>query len=130
MQIYRNLNVINIDKESSVIETYNFYTTSKYLKVVKKRRIDYISLITDKMLPAIAEDNLADYCDVFCDRGFFTPEETDVILKRASEFGLKAKIHANELDYSGGIQIGVANNAVSVDHLEFTGDEEINVLKN
>jgi imidazolonepropionase len=82
------------------------------------------------MLPAIANENLADYCDVFCDRGFFSPEETDTILKKAAEYGLKAKIHANELDYSGGIQVGVSNNAVSVDHLEFTGDEEIEVLKN
>lgn len=96
----------------------------------KEKRHEYINLITDKMLPAIARDNLADYCDVFCDRGFFTPQETDVILKRASEFGLKAKIHANELDYSGGIQTGVANNAISVDHLEFTGDDEIEILKN
>ncbi|MGI8892507.1 MAG: imidazolonepropionase [Bacteroidia bacterium] len=95
----------------------------------KNSRQDYVKLITDKMLPAIAKDDLADYCDVFCDRGFFTPDETDIILKRALEFGLKPKIHANELDYSGGIQVGVANNAVSVDHLEFTGDEEIRVLK-
>jgi imidazolonepropionase len=96
----------------------------------KNNRQDYIKLITDKMLPAIAEESLADYCDVFCDRGFFTPQETDVILQKASAFGLKAKIHANELDFSGGIQVGVANHAVSVDHLEYTGDEEIEVLQN
>ena len=96
----------------------------------KSNRKEYINLITHKMLPVIADENLADYCDVFCDRGFFTPDETDVILKKASEYGLKAKIHANELDFSGGIQVGVTNNAVSVDHLEFTGEAEIEALKN
>lgn len=91
---------------------------------------DYVKLVIEEMLPAVAEENLADYCDVFCDRGFFTQEETDKILNTASKYGLKAKIHANELDYSGGIQVGVKNNAISVDHLECTGKEEIQALKN
>ncbi len=95
----------------------------------KSNRAEYIRLITDEMLPLIVEEKLADYIDVFCDKGFFTPEETDIILKAGIKAGLRAKIHANELDYSGGIQVGVANNALSVDHLEFTGDEEIAVLK-
>ena len=96
----------------------------------KNNRKEYIRLITDEMLPVIAEEKLADYCDVFCDRGFYTPEETDVILKAGNRYGLQPKIHANELDYSGGIQVGVKNNALSVDHLEFTGDEEIEALLN
>jgi len=66
---------------------------------------------------------LADYIDVFCDRGFFTVEETDRILLAGLKYGLRAKIHANELDYSGGVQVGVKYNALSVDHLEYTGDE-------
>jgi len=69
-----------------------------------------------------------DYVDVFCDRGFFTVKETDKILNTAAKFGIRPKIHANELDYSGGIQIGVKHNALSVDHLEYTGDEEIKAL--
>jgi imidazolonepropionase len=81
------------------------------------------------MLPQIADEGLADYCDVFCDKGFFTVEETDIILKTAFKYGMKAKIHANELDNSGGIQIGIKNNAISVDHLEMIGDNEINALK-
>lgn len=96
----------------------------------RENRKGYIDEITGKMLPQIAEEGLADYCDVFCDKGFFTVEETDTILAAALKLGMKPKIHANELDYSGGIQVGVKYGAVSVDHLEFTGDEEIEVLLN
>jgi imidazolonepropionase len=96
----------------------------------KERREDYIRLLTEKLLPKIAEENLADYCDVFCDRGFFTPEETDLILQAGWKNGLKPKIHANQLAISGGVQAGVRNHAISVDHLESIGDEEIECLKN
>ena len=96
----------------------------------KNNRGEYIRLITEEMLPYVAEHQLADYCDVFCDRGFFTVDETDTILKRASAFGLKAKIHANELAVSGGVQVGIANNAISVDHLEAISQEEIDLLTN
>lgn len=96
----------------------------------KNNHEGYLKLILDEMLPNIAAENLADYCDVFCDKGFFNPTETDVILNVAAKFGLKAKIHANELGYTGGVEVGVKNHALSVDHLEYTGDEEINCLKN
>jgi imidazolonepropionase len=82
------------------------------------------------MLPAVAAEGLADYVDVFCDKGFFTVEETARILEKAAKYNLQPKIHANELDYSGGIQVGVQYNALSVDHLEYTGPEEIEVLLN
>ncbi len=94
----------------------------------KTRRQDYISLIIQEMLPAVAAENLADYCDVFCDKGFFTVEETAQILQAAAALGLKAKIHANELGYTGGVQAGIAAGAISVDHLEYTGDAEIAAL--
>jgi imidazolonepropionase len=94
----------------------------------KEKRSEYIDLIIDKMLPKVIEEELADFVDVFCDKGFFTVNETDRILGAASGLGLRAKIHANELDYSGGIQVGVKHNALSVDHLEFTGQEEMEVL--
>jgi len=96
----------------------------------KENRQEYIDLIVKKMLPQVAEEGLAEYCDVFCDRGFFTPKETDEILEAGAKLGLIPKIHANELDFSGGIQVGVKNKALSVDHLEFTGDEEIQELMN
>ncbi|TNE58543.1 MAG: imidazolonepropionase [Bacteroidetes bacterium] len=95
----------------------------------KQRRQEYVDLVVQKMLPQVAAEGLADYCDVFCDRGFFTVEETERILQAGWMYGLKPKIHANELDYSGGVQVGVANHAISVDHLEYTGDAEIEALK-
>lgn len=95
----------------------------------KKRQGDYVDLVIREMIPMVAGEELADYIDVFCDRGFFTEEETDRILMAGVKHGLQPKIHANELDFSGGIQVGVKYNALSVDHLEFTGEEEIQVLK-
>lgn len=94
----------------------------------KENREGYMHLLIHEMLPAIGAEKLADYCDVFCDKGFFTPEETERILEAGYKHGLKPKLHANELDYSGGIQTGVKMKAVSVDHLEFTGDAELNSL--
>lgn len=96
--------------------------------IYKNNRDAYIRILIDEMLPVIHEEGLADYIDVFCDRGFFTMSETDKILNAGTNFGLKPKIHANELDYSGGIQIGVKHNAISVDHLEYTGPDEIEAL--
>ena len=92
------------------------------------RQGEYVDHIINEMIPIVAASNLADFIDVFCDRGFFTVEETERILMAGIKHGLKPKIHANELDYSGGIQVGVKYDALSVDHLEFTGDEEIEAL--
>jgi imidazolonepropionase len=94
----------------------------------KENREKYISILIDEMLPQVAQEQLADYCDVFCDKGFYTVDETDRILNAAAKYNLTPKIHANELDFSGGIQVGVKHKALSVDHLEFTGDEEIEAL--
>lgn len=94
----------------------------------KDNRSGYINIIIEDMIPLIEKENLAEFVDVFCDRGFFTPNETDQILKAGIKHNLIPKIHANELGYTGGIQIGVENKALSVDHLEFTGDEEIEIL--
>jgi imidazolonepropionase len=95
----------------------------------KGKQKDYVSLIINEMIPMVASEELADYIDVFCDRGFFTVEETEQMLMAGIKYGLRPKIHANELDYSGGIQVGVKYNALSVDHLEFTGEKEIACLK-
>ena len=94
------------------------------------RQGEYVDMLIREMLPAVAAEGLADYVDVFCDRGFFTVEETDRILSAAAHFGLRPKIHANELDNSGGVQIGVKHRAISVDHLERMGADEIEVLRN
>jgi len=94
----------------------------------KGRQKEYVDLIIHEMIPQVAAEKLADYIDVFCDKGFFTTEDTERLLKAGIKYGLQAKIHANELDYSGGIQVGVKYGALSVDHLEFVGDSEINAL--
>ena len=92
------------------------------------RQAEYVDLICREMIPAVAAEGLADFVDVFCDRGFFTPEETARMLECGAKYGMRPKIHANELAASGGIQVGVAHGALSVDHLEFTGEEEISAL--
>lgn len=93
------------------------------------RQDEYVRLVCDEMLPAVAAEGLADYVDVFCDKGFFTVEQTAMILGRAAEYGLRPKIHANELEISGGVQVGVEHGALSVDHLERTGEKEIEALR-
>jgi len=95
----------------------------------KADRDGYVRLIMEEMIPAVAEEKLADFIDVFCDRGFFTVEQTGRILEAGIKHGLVPKIHANELDYSGGIQVGVKHDALSVDHLEFVGKDELTALK-
>jgi len=94
----------------------------------KGKQEKYVDLVINEMLPLVAQDKLADYVDVFCDVGFFTVADTERILEAGQKYGLRGKIHANELDYSGGVQAGVKYNALSVDHLEFTGDNEIEAL--
>lgn len=93
------------------------------------RQGEYVDLVCREMIPEVGRQKLADYIDVFCDRGFFTPEETAKMLEAAAKWGIKPKIHANELDVSGGVQVGVAHGAVSVDHLERTTEAEIEVLR-
>ena len=89
----------------------------------------YIRLIIDEMIPAVAEQNLAEYIDAFCEKGFFTPEETVTIMEAGKKFGMKPRIHANQLSISGGVQAGVKTGAISVDHLEAMGHEEIQALQ-
>lgn len=94
----------------------------------KDNKAGYISMLTDELLPKIAADNLADYIDVFCENGFFTQAETEYICMKGMDYGLRAKIHANQLNRSGGVQAGVNVNALSVDHLETISEDEIALL--
>lgn len=94
------------------------------------RREEYVNEIINEMIPVIASEELADFIDVFTEDGFFTVEETDRILNAGMKYGLRAKVHANQMSFSGGVQIGVKYNAISVDHLEFTGDDEFKLLSN
>ena len=93
------------------------------------RQQEYVDYVCRDMLPAVAEQGIAQFVDVFCDRGFFTVEQTAQIMSEAAKYGIRAKIHANELAVSGGVEVGVEHNALSVDHLESMGDEQIAALK-
>ena len=93
------------------------------------RQGEYVDLVCEEMIPAVAREGLADFIDVFCDQGFFTLEETERIIRCGERHGMRAKIHANELAISGGVQLGVREKALSVDHLERMGDAEIEALK-
>ncbi len=93
------------------------------------RQADYVEHVCRDMIPAVAREGLADFVDVFCDRGFFTVEQTAKIMAEGEKYGLRAKIHANELAVSGGVEIGVEHGALSVDHLESMGDAQIEALR-
>lgn len=90
----------------------------------------FIKLIVDELIPKVAEEQLAEYIDVFCEKGYFTVDDTEQILKAGKAFGLKPKIHVNQFNAFGGVQVGVKHEALSVDHLEIMRDEDINALKN
>jgi imidazolonepropionase len=125
------LRVIRRLKENNPIPIKaSFLAAHAYPPEFKNDHEGYLRLIIEEMLPQIADEGLADYMDVFCEKGFFSVEETARLLEAGSKFGLKPKIHANQLHYSGGVQVGVSHEAISVDHLECIGDEEINALKN
>jgi len=93
------------------------------------KREDYVNEIINEMIPVIASEELADYIDIFVEEGFFSVTDADRILNAGMKYGLRAKVHANQMSHSGGVQIGVKYNAASVDHLEFTGKEEFELLK-
>ncbi len=93
------------------------------------RQSEYVDLVIREMIPAVAKENLAEYIDVFCDTGFFTPEETASILEAGAKYGMRGKIHADELASSGGVEVGVRHNALSVDHLESMTSETIETLR-
>lgn len=93
------------------------------------RQEEYVDHVCKEMIPAVAKEQLADFIDVFCEDGFFTPGQTDRILSEGERFGMRVKLHANQLAVSGGVQVGVRHNALSVDHLESTTDAEITALK-
>lgn len=94
----------------------------------KGRQAEYVEHVCREMIPAVAEQGVAEFVDVFCDRGFFTPEETAKILECGKRYGLRPKIHANELASSGGVQVGIEYGALSVDHLEEANEQDVRDL--
>ena len=124
------LRVIRKIKETTPLTVKaNFLGAHAVGRAYRGRQSEYVDLVCNEMLPKVAEEGLADYVDVFCDAGFFTVEETARILEKAAEYGIRPKIHANELEVSGGVQVGVKYNALSVDHLEKTTEAEIEALR-
>ena len=123
------LRVIKRISESSPLEVKATFLGAHAIPYeFRNNREEYIGQVIYEMIPAVSAGGLADYIDVFCDRGFFTIDETERILMAGIKHGLIPKIHANELDFSGGVRAGVKYNALSVDHLECTGDNEIESL--
>ena len=124
------LRVIRRIRETAPLEVRaTFLGAHAVGRAYKGRQAEYVEHVCNDMIPAVAKEGLADYVDVFCDRGFFTPEETAKIIETGANYGLRAKIHANELAVSGGVEVGVAHGALSVDHLESMGDEQIEALR-
>lgn len=107
----------------------SFLAAHAYPPEFKDNHAGYLDLIINEMLPRVAGEGLADYMDVFCEQGFFSVADTDRLLTAGWKYGLKPKIHANQLHHSGGVEIGVEHKAISVDHLECVGDAEIVALK-
>jgi imidazolonepropionase len=123
------LRVIKRIKETSPVEVKATFLGAHSIPLeFIGNQIGYVDYIINEMIPVIAYEELADYIDVFCDKGFFSVEDTDRLLIAGMKHGMKPKIHANELDFSGGVQVGVKYDALSVDHLEYTGDKEIKTL--
>lgn len=117
-----------LKKASNLLIKSTFLAAHTYPEVFKNNHQGYIRQIIDEMLPTVASEKLADYIDVFCEEGFFSVAETKQILEAGYKYGLKPKIHANQLNRSGGVQVGVKHKAISVDHLETMGEEEIMCL--
>ena len=122
------LRVIRRIKESSPVTVVSTFLGA-HAVARGHRQSDYVDLVVNEMLPAVAAEGLADYVDVFCDRGFFTPEETTRILETGMKYGLRGKIHGQELAPSGGVEVAVRCGALSVDHLESMTDDDITMLK-
>ena len=122
------LRVIRRMKQHSPLMIKSTFLAHAFPLDFQGKREEYINLLINEMLPVIATDELADYVDVFCDRGFFTMEETERILMAGIKHGMQGKVHANELANSGGVQVGIKYNAVSADHLEHIGNAEISAL--
>lgn len=125
------LRVIQQLKKLSPVEIKaTFLGAHAYPLAFRQNHEEYITQLIQEMLPAIAEEKLADYIDVFCEEGFFSVEETERIVTAGIQYGLTPKIHANQLHLSGGVQVGVKMKALSVDHLETMDEEAIHILAN
>ncbi len=118
-----------LKKESAIPIKATFLGAHAIPQQYKDNPDSYVDEITNEMLPKIAAENLADYIDVFCETGYFTVAQTDRILKAGKNYGLVPKIHVNQFTSIGGVQVGIKNNALSLDHLEILTDADLDTLK-
>jgi len=118
-----------IAQESPLTVKVTFLGAHAVPATYKNQPSEYVDSIINEMIPVIATEELADYIDVFCEKGFFSVEDSDRILNAGMKYGLRAKVHANQLSFSGGVQVGIKYNAISVDHLESTDKEEFEIIK-
>lgn len=123
------LQVIKQIKDSSKMQVKStFLGAHAYPNEFKGNKDGYIDLVLNKMLPAFKKENLIDFIDVFCEKGYFSPEDTERIIKEGLKYDIRSKIHVNQFNVLGGIKIAVENNALSVDHLEVLQDDDIKTL--
>ena len=133
---------LNIDDELKMLRVIRRMKKTSKAKIVSTflgahavgraytgRQSEYVDMVVEEMIPAVAAENLADYIDVFCEEGFFTPKETARILSTGARYGMRPKIHACQLASSGGVEVGVKCGALSVDHLESASEHDIALLK-
>jgi imidazolonepropionase len=124
------LRVIRQLKDKSLLHIKStFLGAHTYPLIYRENHAAYIKEIVEEMLPVIAKEKLADYIDVFCEKGFFNPEESEIILRAGLRYGLQPKMHVNQLNTIGGIETGIKLNAISMDHLEILPDEDISKIK-
>src|SRR3984957_7665472 len=124
------LRVIRQLKERSSLHIKStFLGAHTYPLIYRENHEAYIKEIVDEMLPIIAKEKLADYIDVFCEKGFFSAEESEIILRAGMRYGLRPKMHVNQLNSTGGIETGIKLNAISMDHLEIMPDKDIDKMK-
>ena len=117
-----------LKEKSNLLIKATFLGAHAYPLEYKDNHQGYIDCIMNEMLPANTKEGLADYIDVFCETGFFSPDEAETICNAGISYGLKPKIHANQLSLSKGVETGVKLKALSVDHLETMDDDAINAL--
>ena len=123
------LQVIKQIKENSKMQVKStFLGAHAYPNEFKENKVEYVDLVLNKMLPAFKKKNLIDYIDVFCEKGYFSPKDTERIIKEGLKYNIRSKIHVNQFNILGGIKIAVENNALSVDHLEVLQVDDIKVL--
>lgn len=124
------LRVIRRIKQSSPVKVVSTFLGAHAVgRAYAGHQSDYVDLVVNEMIPAVAAEQLADYVDVFCDEGFFTPQETARILDAGAKYGMRGKIHGQELAPSGGVEVAVKHGALSVDHLESMTDEDIEMMR-